>query len=319
LTRTSWWGFTGKRGNAWHWRQGTDNHYPDAIPVEDVRRRLFGWEPVKVEGTGLFTGEYVFARSDRDQATPEAKVCGTTGTYQAHPYSEWLIQNVSNLLDDDVQIGSAGLLKNGAIAWVQIELSQEYQAEGMAFRPTILATTSLNGRLPSMYKPVNTIVVCDNTWAGAVNEKGDSYRVSHTKNSKFVVQEARERTGVLLAKQAEAATQEISGLAHQTVTDKQFQAFLDVVNAIPESEGRSKTMATNKRDKLNQLWTADPRVAIWKNTVLGVYQLMNTFESHERIFRGNAAESAMMSTVTGKAFEQDAATLSTIQKVLQNV
>ena len=40
-------GFTRERGNAWHWREGTDNHYEDEIPVDDVRRRLFHWEPVK--------------------------------------------------------------------------------------------------------------------------------------------------------------------------------------------------------------------------------------------------------------------------------
>jgi hypothetical protein len=38
-------GMTEKRGNAWHYRaeeQGDEpNHYPLAIPVEDVKRRLF--------------------------------------------------------------------------------------------------------------------------------------------------------------------------------------------------------------------------------------------------------------------------------------
>jgi hypothetical protein len=40
-------GFTDKRGHAWHYRadeQGAEpNHYPGAIPLEDVQRRLFGW------------------------------------------------------------------------------------------------------------------------------------------------------------------------------------------------------------------------------------------------------------------------------------
>jgi len=41
-------GCTDKRGTAWHWRaqeQGEQsNHYPGAIPVEDVQDRLFGWQ-----------------------------------------------------------------------------------------------------------------------------------------------------------------------------------------------------------------------------------------------------------------------------------
>ncbi len=40
-------GFTEQRGHAWHYRaeeQGDEpNYYPGAIPLEDVRRRLFGW------------------------------------------------------------------------------------------------------------------------------------------------------------------------------------------------------------------------------------------------------------------------------------
>ena len=40
-------GFTDQRGHAWHYRssdQGDEpNHYPGAVPIDDVRRRLFDW------------------------------------------------------------------------------------------------------------------------------------------------------------------------------------------------------------------------------------------------------------------------------------
>ena len=43
-------GFTDQRGHAWHYRaddQGDEpNHYPGAVPVDDVHRRLFGWDAV---------------------------------------------------------------------------------------------------------------------------------------------------------------------------------------------------------------------------------------------------------------------------------
>ena len=57
-------GFTAKRGEAWHYReslQGVEpNHYPGAIPVEDVRRRLFGWEPVEALSAAIvMTGDGV--------------------------------------------------------------------------------------------------------------------------------------------------------------------------------------------------------------------------------------------------------------------
>ena len=59
-------GYTSKRGQAWHYRaneQGAEpNHYDHAVPVADVRRRLFHWSPaeadvqaVSIDGTGVRT------------------------------------------------------------------------------------------------------------------------------------------------------------------------------------------------------------------------------------------------------------------------
>ena len=46
-------GYTSKRGQAWHYRaehQGSEpNHYEHAVPVADVRRRLFCWSPVEAD------------------------------------------------------------------------------------------------------------------------------------------------------------------------------------------------------------------------------------------------------------------------------
>ena len=46
LNRNTLIGYTVRRGTAWHYRKGTNNHYPGPIPVEDVKSRLFDWEPV---------------------------------------------------------------------------------------------------------------------------------------------------------------------------------------------------------------------------------------------------------------------------------
>lgn len=57
-------GFTDKRGQACHYReslQGDEpNYYVGAIPVEDVRRRLFGWEPIEAMSAAIvMTGDGV--------------------------------------------------------------------------------------------------------------------------------------------------------------------------------------------------------------------------------------------------------------------
>jgi hypothetical protein len=65
-------GFTDKRGNAWHYRadeQGTEpNHYPLAIPTEDVRRRLFAWTHAEGDVSATYLGANGFETiSDPDR------------------------------------------------------------------------------------------------------------------------------------------------------------------------------------------------------------------------------------------------------------
>lgn len=313
-------GFTAQRGNAWHWRQGVNNHYSDAIPVQDVQKRLFDFEPVKVEtefvkgDQHVWSGEYIYTASDTGE-----KLCATTGTHKVHSYSEWLIQNVSNAMDDSVQIGSAGLLKGRTVAWVQIEFPENRQIQNVAYRPTILATTSLDQSLPTTYKPVNTIVVCDNTLQAATSESSEAYRIRHTKNSQFQVLDAREKIGIILDQQAEAFEAEVGSLLDKEVSAKQFDDFLKLVNPIPADAGRGKTLALNKRVKLEEMWRYDPRVAIWQNTAWGVLQLMNTYAAHERTFKGNEAESKLMAQVTGKAFDNDAVTMAYLDRVMASL
>src|SRR5712692_9502326 len=131
-------GFTDKRGStAWHYRanlQDIDpatghvgNHYPGAIPIDHVQRRLFGWnaETVTVgayEEDGSVSpidGYQVIRRSDTKHPFAIFKE-----SYSVHQYSDWLLGTVGTILDDDLAIGSAGLLKGGARAWVSVEVPE---------------------------------------------------------------------------------------------------------------------------------------------------------------------------------------------------
>jgi hypothetical protein len=98
-------GQTEKRGHiAWHYRadlQGDEpNHYPGAIPVEDVRRRLFNWraveEPMTIRGGIPVKGFKSIVRSDNNTVLGIFKE-----SYAVHQYDEWLIENVANLIDDN--------------------------------------------------------------------------------------------------------------------------------------------------------------------------------------------------------------------------
>src|SRR5215207_2675723 len=132
-------GYTSKRGQAWHYRaenQGAEpNHYEHAVPVADVRR-LFHWSPVEADVQAVAIDDT--AVQTYTDPTRKAIVRPDTGAilgifrtgYKVHDYDRWLITNVEGILDADLHIGSAGLLRGGAVAWVQVEMVDTLNAAG---------------------------------------------------------------------------------------------------------------------------------------------------------------------------------------------
>jgi phage/plasmid-like protein (TIGR03299 family) len=179
-------GFTDKRGNAWHYRgedQGEQsNHYPDAIPVGDVERRLFHWDAISAPVQATIygpKGEEIVITDESRQVVVRPDTQDILGVfregYQIHQYSEWLLDNVAILLDDDLAIGSAGLLERGGMAWVQVEMPDNIETpEGETFRASLLACTSHNGKLASTFTRAMTRIVCDNTLDAGLREGNTS-------------------------------------------------------------------------------------------------------------------------------------------------
>src|SRR6187402_1981163 len=116
-------GFTEKRGNAWHYREGAQgeesNHYANAIPVEDVHRRLFHWQAVEATSEYTLPDGRVFPSPQKTIARSDtgAYLGAFMEGYRPHQYGEWLVTHVENILDESLSIGSAGLLKGGRVAW----------------------------------------------------------------------------------------------------------------------------------------------------------------------------------------------------------
>lgn len=328
-------GFTAKRAgkndeNAWHYRedlQGDEsNHYEGAIPVEDVERRLFNWQPVSLplyvpgpDGTfELVPGKQAITRSDN------RLVMGIFGdtSYEPHDYNEWLLKTVGNILDDSLQIGSAGLLKQGAVAWVQVEMPENVETpEGVIFRPNLLATTSFDGSLATTFKRTVTNVVCDNTHAAALSENGETFKARHTSGSQLKLAEARTALNIVHA-MADDFAAEVKELCETTVTEDQWNKFLDEVTAASTDSKAAKTRSENKRDVLNRLYKLDVRCAPWKGTKYGVVQTMNTFEHHEAGTKNRGGVSAtrfernMLKAAKGEWETFDRQTVATLDKVL---
>ncbi|WP_432112842.1 DUF932 domain-containing protein [Streptomyces sp. S1] len=320
-------GFTDKRGQAWHHRAGDGNTYPDAIPVEDVYKRLFRWEaeerPLYVGGPGAYPknwaeeipGRKAIVRSDTGAVLGIFK-----DGYQPHQYGEWLVDNVATILDDTLQIGSAGLLKGGAVAWVSVEVPENIVTpEGVEFRPSLMARHSFNGSIATTYGRHVTNVVCDNTMTIAAGEHGGQlYKVKSTRKSLERIPEVRDALGIVYST-AEAFVAEVSRLSAVKVDDVMWERIVSELVPVPdgpEEQERATRNTEKKRDALMRLWRHDERVAPWAGSAFGAWQAFNTYGQHEGQVRGmSRQERNMLNAVNGTIETANADTVRAILEV----
>jgi phage/plasmid-like protein (TIGR03299 family) len=224
-----------------------------------VRRRLFDWEPVEAEVSAtIMTADGVQTFHD---PTRKGVVRPDTGavlgvfsrSYQIHGYEEWLLRNVADLLDDDLQVGSAGLLGGGARAWVQLETEATQMVAGI----------ELDGSLATTYGVGTQVVVCDNTLSVALRRFRSAVKVRHSAKSLGRLGDVREALGLVLGAGDEFAAQ-VRELTAEPVSEQRFERFLGAFTDTGNDSKRAATNATNKADSLRALWRTDERVARWQ-------------------------------------------------------
>jgi phage/plasmid-like protein (TIGR03299 family) len=327
-------GRTDQRGHAWHYKaaaQGDEsNHYPGFIPVPDVERRLFAFDPVERpaatlrpyvvgEGNPLALVEIEGVRYEVIIDSEHKAICDPdhgvvfnypTSDYQIHNYRQWLLNNVATILDADLGISSAGLLRRRAQAWVEVSVPENIETpEGVTFRPNLLVFTSLDATLATTYKRTIGEVVCDNTLQARIGEEGETFRIRHTANSLGRVTEARQALNIIYSAADDFAA-EVAELCRVEVTEKEWQSVLSALVPTEGKEpGRSLTIAENKKGKLNQLYHFDPRCAPWEGTKFGVIQTANTYNLHEATVRnthgGGRVERNQLKIISGQAARVD--------------
>jgi phage/plasmid-like protein (TIGR03299 family) len=260
-------------------------------------------------------------------ASDDHSVLGLFKTgYQAHQYEQWLLRNVATLLDDDLIISSAGLLRGRAVAWVEISVPDTITSpEGVTFRPNLLACTSFDGSLATTYKRTIQNTVCDNTMAVALEEKGQTVKIRHSSKSLTRVADVREALA-LVHTAADTFQAQVAALTSQAVTDAQFQQIVEALVPIaPDATPRAVTMAKNKRGALNRMYRWDPRAAGFHGTAYGVLQAVNTWHHHEQgglsgktseQKRQARADRNALRAVTGEIEALDNQVHRAIQKVL---
>lgn len=323
-------GQVGQRGKAWHYRaeeQGTEtNHYDGFIPLDDVTRRLFNFKvverPIYMKNS---EGDFIELLDRKLMVTDDDDtVLGMfKESYAGHDYEEWLLTNVGHILGDDINITSAGLLRNRAQAWVEVSVPDTVTTpEGVAFRPNLLAYTSFDGSLATGYKKTWQMTVCDNTMFAAIASKGEIFKARHSRNSGMKLQKAKDALAIVQVASDEFAA-EVKRLCEITVSDKQWKEVVDQIVPIPTGEKESKrgvTVAETKRDKLQTLWDHDSRVCQWANTGFGVLQAFNTYHHHMSTVKGDVHRGTrnMDDALSGRTAKGDQLVLEALDLVLSN-
>jgi phage/plasmid-like protein (TIGR03299 family) len=330
------WDEARQENRAWWATDGFNNGYEGAIPVEEVERVLFNWEPIETEimhkrRDGINesncdaidgNGPFIWVPSDKFKGImhPDTEYeFGIFGieSYKIHSYKTWLVDNLASLVDGDVGIGTAGLLRSGGVAYVSVELPENVNVAGFEFRPMLMAATSVDGTKSTTYKMVDQVPVCDNTLDLALQHgEGGMFKVRHSSKSLGRLGDARDALGIIY-QHAEDMEQFLSELVDVDVTDAQFNAIVKQIKPIPEAETgikggksvvtnqRAITIAENTQQDLRSLWHSDPRVTPWTGTLLGAFQATNTWHNHMRSNSDNGVERVMTSTLANNVAKFD--------------
>jgi phage/plasmid-like protein (TIGR03299 family) len=335
-----------KRGRAWHYRkdkQGDEpNHYDGFIPVEDVIRRLFSWQAVEgtVESRATIlsadgvTPIHLVDETSKHMLRPPGALGpddpgGIMGKfklgYQGHDYKTWLLDKVVQLLADDLGISSAGILAEGAQAWVEVSVPDTIKTpSGVEFRPNLLCTTSFDGSLATTYKRSFNDTVCDNTRAMVLAGAGEVYRVKHTRYSDLKLTDGHVALAMVHT-MADDFAAEVEQLTNITVNDNQWGLVLDA--AAPLKNPKTGEALTGRGLTLARLYNNDMRCAPWRGTAHGVLQTMNTWAHHSQSVKTGGAKSEdgkraaraarnMTMTVKGGFDKLDEDTWATLERVL---
>ncbi|QGJ90090.1 hypothetical protein HWC80_gp050 [Mycobacterium phage Indlulamithi] len=324
------------RPNAWHnrpeFREANgleENHFQDPIPYRVVVDRLFNWKAISAPKANLIpvpkrdanwfdadgnpfkivmSSEYDYKKREiigGEQGIVKSDtlehIATHSGKYKIHDYEQWLLQLQSNVIGDTLSILGAGLLRNGAQAYVQVALPETVQDNnsGMEFVPYIMGSTSLDGSIPSTYSAGSLLVVCDNTRDGAIaqaNQSGRIYKAKHTSKSLDTdsIKDVQQALGIV-HQTAESMKHEFAELAAIDMNRRQTLKVLDIIQPIPkEKDGATKrqvVIAENKREGLLHAIFRDPTGgAEWKNTALGLSNGVSTYFTWNTSVKGNRLE-----------------------------
>ena len=207
-----------------------------------------------------------------------------------------LLSTVATTLDDDLVISSAGLLRGGAIAWVDVSVPETITTPvGFDFRPNLLATTSFDGSIATTFKRTVTATVCDNTRDLALAETGQNYR---GQTHPLLRRQDHRRTGSPRRVHTLSDASPRSWTSSPTPRSGNPSGEPSSTPTCPSTTARATPWKAApdagdaKAGRAGEPLPHDGRAAPWTGTALGVIQATNTWAHHYAASEGPAAPSA---------------------------
>lgn len=296
------------------------DRYEGEVPLQDVQEKLFNWEaiqrPIEVrlaDGKRLpVAGRHAIMHSESNKVFKIA-----TDSYVIHQYHEWLVSNVAKILDNDLRIGIAGILRSGGGAFVSVETPENVMSRNdIPIKSKYLAASSHDSKLATSYKMVGTILLCENMLVANLWKGKAPWNNRHTMHSLTRVESVRESIGIQLADNTEKMCNFVDNLAEITVTESQWQEIVERLVPIPdEALPRVKARLENKRFMFHEMWENDPRCTPWKGSGFGAFQVLNTHELHIAGPDSSRIDRNMRNIFSDTSQQNDERILTTIMSV----
>lgn len=187
----------------------------------------------------------------------------------------------------DNLVVAATLLRKGRVSTMTLEFPDLgiTLPDGSPMSVYLNAWTSHDGSYSLTYREAMIRIVCANTLAMSDREAGGAvFRIRHSSK----LGEQRDSALALITRLEERTKKhaaQAEKLLATKISDSVWGGILDKFVPIPEDEGRSRTMASNKQYALHTLYTqADDQRDIY-GTAWGVYNAFAAYTDHVQTYK----------------------------------
>lgn len=207
-------------------------------------------------------------------------------------------------------IEAAGSLDGGRKVWILAHMAEDMQIAGEDIYRYVLFTNAHDGRGSVSASMTDVRVVCQNTlvWAlQGAKANNRIHRVRHTTKAVARLAEAKAILGLRDLRSEELARQG-EWLVGQTMSDKQFDKFLEKLMPIPEEQGDKPagTMMRERRSRVRTLYREADNLNNIRGTKWGALNAAVEYSDYARGFHDDATQTKAQFGLTSTTIKDTA-------------